>query len=239
MLLDPNGDSAEGGGKPDRARWGVLALLFLSIAVNLLDRQVLSVLAPVIRDELRLSNSEYSYILFSFLLGLTLAQVPAGILIDRKGPRFGIPIIMLWWSAANGLHSLARSVADFCGLRFLLGVGECGNYSAGVKVISNWFPPRERALAGGLFNSGTVIGALAAPWLIVKLSSHFGWRMAFVVPSVLGVLWIVPWLLFFTCQQIGALADSIAEHLSFEFVPPSANKDKEKDDHQDAEDGGK
>ncbi len=207
MLLDQTkGSPGASGGEPDRARWGVLALLFLSIAVNLLDRQVLSVLAPVIRDELRLSNTEYSYILFSFLLGLTLAQVPAGILIDRKGPRFGLPLIMLWWSAANGLHSLARSVQHFCGLRFLLGVGECGNYSAGVKVISSWFPARERALAGGLFNSGTVVGAFAAPWFIVKLSGSFGWRMAFVVPSVLGVLWIVPWLLFYRERNAGAAA---------------------------------
>ena len=201
MLLE-----AGKGVEPDRARWGVLALLFLSIAVNLLDRQVLSVLAPVIRDELRLSNSEYSYILFSFLLGLTLAQVPAGILLDRKGPRLGLPLIMLWWSAANGLHALARTVGHFCGLRFLLGAGECGNYSAGVKVISNRFPARERALAGGLFNSGTVIGAFAAPWFIVKLSGHFGWRMAFVVPSVLGALWIVPWLLFFRDRGTGEAA---------------------------------
>jgi ACS family hexuronate transporter-like MFS transporter len=180
-----------------RARWGVLALLFLSIAVNLFDRQTLSVLAPLLREELNLSNTEYSYILFSFLLGLTVAQVPAGMWLDRKGPRFGLPILMLWWSTANGLHALARNVTHFCGLRFLLGAGESGNYSAGVKVISAWFPARERALAGGLFNSGTVIGAFAAPWCIVKLSSAFGWRMAFVVPSVLGALWIVPWLLFF------------------------------------------
>ncbi|MSV36406.1 MAG: MFS transporter, partial [Bryobacterales bacterium] len=83
------------------------------------------------------------------------------------------------------------------------GAGECGNYSAGVKVISNRFPARERALAGGLFNSGTVIGAFAAPWFIVKLSGYFGWRMAFVVPSVLGALWIVPWLLFFRDRGAG------------------------------------
>ncbi|MEX2262126.1 MAG: MFS transporter [Bryobacteraceae bacterium] len=184
-------------GASDPKRWGILTLLFLSIAVNLLDRQVLSVLAPIIRDELQLSNTEYSYILFSFLLGLTLAQVPAGMLIDRRGPRFGLPLIMLWWSAANALHAGARGVAHFCGLRFLLGVGECGNYSAGVKVISQWFPARERALAGGIFNSGTVIGSFLAPPLIVAIAMRYGWRMAFILPSVLGLLWIVPWLLFY------------------------------------------
>ncbi len=176
------------------ARWGVLALLFFSLAVNLLDRQVLSVLAPVIRDELKLSNTQYSYILFSLLLGMTLFQVPAGILLDRRGPRWGLPLLMLWWSAANGLHALARTVGHFCALRFLLGAGECGTYSGGIKVISQWFPPRERALAGGVFNSGTVIGSFAAPALIVALANRFGWRMAFVLPSALGLLWIAPWL---------------------------------------------
>ena len=130
----------------DRRRWGILALLFFSIAINLLDRQVLSLVAPILRDEFHLSATQYSYIVFSFLLGLALAQVPAGTLLDRRGVRFGLPFILLWWSAANALHATARSVASFCAFRFLLGVGECGNYSGGVKVIGEWFPARERAL---------------------------------------------------------------------------------------------
>jgi ACS family hexuronate transporter-like MFS transporter len=189
-----------------RARWGILILLFLSIAVNLLDRQVLSVMAPLIRDELHLSNTQYSYILFFFLLGLTLAQVPAGILLDRRGPRFGLPLIMLVWSAANGLHSIARNVAQFCSLRFFLGMGESGNYSAGVKVISQRFPPHERALAGGIFNSGTVIGAFLAPPIIVAIAQRFGWRMSFVLPSVLGLLWIIPWLMFYRDRHAGPVS---------------------------------
>jgi ACS family hexuronate transporter-like MFS transporter len=184
-----------------RQRWVVLFLLFLSIAVNLLDRQVLSVLAPTIRQELGLSNTEYSYILFFFLLGMTLFQLPAGALIDRKGARFGLPFIMAIWSVANGLHAVARNVVHFCVFRFLLGAGECGNYSGGIKVISQWFPPRERALAGGIFNSGTVIGAFIAPPLIVAISAAFGWRMTFVLPSALGLLWIAPWILFYRPRE--------------------------------------
>jgi ACS family hexuronate transporter-like MFS transporter len=179
------------------ARWGVLALLFCSIAVNLLDRQVLSVLAPVIRDELRLSNREYSYIVVSFLAGMTLFQVPAGMLLDRIGARRGLPLLMLWWSAANALHAAARGVWQYCFFRFLLGAGECGNYSGGIKAIAQWFPPRERALAGGIFNSGTVIGAFVAPPLIVAIAARFGWRWAFVLPSALGLLWMIPWLLVY------------------------------------------
>jgi ACS family hexuronate transporter-like MFS transporter len=190
----------------DPARWGVLGLLFASITINLLDRQVLSVMAPLIRDDLKLSNTEYSYIVFAFTMGLMLAQAPAGVWLDRRGPRVGLPVIMLIWSAANALHALARNVAQFCTFRFLLGVGECGNYSAGVKVISQRFPAHERALAGGLFNSGTVIGAFVAPPLLVAVAKHFGWRMSFVLPSVLGLLWIVPWLLFFREDKLALSA---------------------------------
>ncbi len=179
------------------ARWGILALLFVSIAINLLDRQVLAVMAPLITDELRLTNTQFSYIVFSFMLGLTLAQVPAGMWIDRHGPRRGLPAIMILWSAANAMHAAARSVGQFCAFRFVLGVGECGNYSAGVKVISQRFPAEERALAGGLFNSGTVIGAFVAPPLLVWIAAQLGWRTAFLLPSLLGLLWIPAWLAWF------------------------------------------
>lgn len=195
---------------PENKRWGILALLFLSIAINLLDRQVLAVLAPTIRDELHLSNTQYSYIVTCFLLGLTLAQIPSGMLIDRAGPRLGLPLLMTIWSIANGLHAVARSVAQLSIFRFLLGVGECGNYSAGVKVISQWFPIHERALAGGIFNSGSVIGAFIAPFFIVQLAATFGWRLTFVVPSLLGLLWIVPWLIWYRDRDTGPSATSQA-----------------------------
>ena len=184
----------------DRSRWVILSLLFGSITINLLDRQVLSVMAPLIRDELSLSSIEYSYVVFAFTLGLTVFQVPAGLLLDRKGARVGLPLVMLVWSMANALHATARGVWQLCAFRFLLGAGECGNYSAGVKVISQRFPAQERALAGGLFNSGTVIGAALAPGVLVTLAALYGWRMTFVIPSILGLAWIVPWMMFYRDQ---------------------------------------
>src|SRR5713226_2960842 len=126
-----------------KRRWVILALLFFSITINLLDRQVLSLVAPILRDQFHLSNTQYSYILFSFLLGLTISQIPAGALMDRRGARFGMAFITLWWSAASALHALARSVAAFIFFRFLLGAVESGNYSAGVKVIVDGFSPSE------------------------------------------------------------------------------------------------
>ncbi len=190
------------------ARWWVLVLLLLSLAVNLIDRQVLSVLAPVIRDQMRLSSTQYSYIVFSFLLGMTLFQVPAGILLDRRGVRLGLPLLMLFWSVANALHASARSVPQFCTFRFLLGAGECGNYSAGIKVISRLFPPSQRALAGGIFNSGTLLGSFLAPPLVVSVSLHFSWHAGFLLPSLLGLFWIVPWLIFYRPAEEVSSRDS-------------------------------
>jgi MFS transporter, ACS family, hexuronate transporter len=180
-----------------RIRWWILLLLFFAMEINILDRQVLSLVAPVLRDEFHLSNTDYGRILFCFLLGMTLGQIPVGMMMDRLGPRAGFCVIFTGWSLASFLHGLAGTVVQFALLRFLLGLNECGAYSGGVKVIGQWFRPSERAFAGGLFNSGSVIGAVLAPPLIVYLMGAFGWRAAFFVPSVVGLLWLIPWLLLY------------------------------------------
>jgi ACS family hexuronate transporter-like MFS transporter len=196
--LTPSPDSqvtqTQGAVPLSKLRWGILLLLVAAITINILDRQVLSLVAPVIRDEFGFSNTQYGVIVFCFLLGMMLGQVPAGTLMDRKGARLGFAVIVCWWSAANILHAFARSIFHFGFFRFLLGIGECGNYSGGIKVISQWFPPRERALAGGIFNSGTLLGAMIAPPVIVFLTLRFGWPNAFILPSLLGFLWLVAWL---------------------------------------------
>ena len=197
------------------SRWTILALLFGSITINLLDRQVLSVMAPLIRDEMKLSATQYSYIVFYFTLGLALAQVPAGMWLDRRGVRAGLPVLMAVWSVANALHATARGVWQFCACRFMLGAGECGNYSAGVKVIAQRFPPEERALAGGLFNSGSVVGAVMAPPLLVWIANSYGWRMAFVLPSALGLLWIIPWLAVYRETATGTGTSILGQSAGF------------------------
>ena len=177
-----------------RVRWWILLLLFFAMETNILDRQVLSLVAPVLRDEFQLSNTDYGRIVFCFLLGMTLGQIPVGMMMDRLGPRAGFCVIFVGWSLANLLHGLAGTLLQFCLLRLLLGLNECGAYSGGVKVIGQWFRPAERAFASGLFNSGSVIGAVVAPPLIVFLMERFGWRAAFVIPSVVSLVWLVPWL---------------------------------------------
>jgi len=177
-----------------RLQWGILLLLFFAITINILDRQVLSLVAPVLRDELHLSNTEYGAIVFCFLLGMAVGQLPIGLLLDRIGARRGLAAIVGFWSIANLAHAFMRTVFGFGAMRLLLGVGECGNYSGGVKVIGQWFRPRDRALAAGFFNGGSLAGAIAAPPLITWLMLHHGWRSAFVLPSFAGALWVLPWL---------------------------------------------
>lgn len=175
----------------------MLALLTSSIAINFIDRQTFSVLAPLLRQELGFTNTQYSVMVFSFLLGMAVMQVPMGTLLDRVGPRRTFTGLVVGWSLVNATHALARQVWSFSALLFLLGNFECGNYSGGMKVISQWFPTRERALAGGIFNSGTLVGPILAPPLIVWLTRQYSWQFAFLATSTLGLIWLFFWLRFF------------------------------------------
>lgn len=175
-------------------RGKIVFLLFLLIAICILDRQILSVLAPVLTISLHLSNTEYGGILFCFLAGMTIGQIPVGMMIDRIGARKGFVIIFCVWSLASVGHAFMRTAPQFGALRFLLGLAECGAYSGGTKVIAQWFPPEDRAFAAGIFNSGSLAGSIVAPPLIVFLTMRFGWRSGFILPSLAGLLWIIPWL---------------------------------------------
>ena len=176
-----------------QVRWWVLSLLFFATVINFIDRQSLSVVAPLLRESLHLTNTDYGTIVAFFQFGMMAGEFPMGWLMDRRGVRFGLSFAVAWWSLANGLHTLARTMAGFCGLRFCLGTGECGNFSGGLKVVSQWFPVRERALAVGIFNGGSMIGSILAPPLLVLVTLRLGWHAAFLVPAVLGLLWVFAW----------------------------------------------
>jgi ACS family hexuronate transporter-like MFS transporter len=180
-----------------QVRWHVLILLFLVTVVNFVDRQTLSVVAPVIRENFHLSNTEYGRIVSAFMLGMMVGEFPMGWLMDRIGVRGGFSFSVTWWSLAAGLHAVARSALQFSIFRFWMGTGECGNFSGGMNVVSEWFPERERAFAVGVFNAGSMIGSLIAPPLIVFLMLEYGWRTAFVAPSLVGFLWVVLWRLVY------------------------------------------
>jgi ACS family hexuronate transporter-like MFS transporter len=176
-----------------QVRWYVLALLFLVTVINFIHRLTLSVVAPVIRTEFHLSNTDYGAIVSAFMFGMMVGEFPVGWLMDRIGVRGGFSFSVVWWSLAAGLHAIARTAMQFSIFRFWMGTGECGNFSGGMKVVAEWFPARERAFAVGVFNAGSMIGSLVTPPLIVWIMLHFGWRMAFVGPSLLGFVWVLVW----------------------------------------------
>ncbi len=205
-------------------RGKIVFLLFLLIAICILDRQILSVVAPVLTTSLHLTNTEYGVILFCFLAGMTIGQIPVGMMIDRIGARMGFVIIFCVWSLASMGHAFMRSAVQFGALRFLLGLAECGAYSGGTKVIAQWFPPEDRAFAAGIFNSGSLAGAIVAPPLIVFLTLRFGWRVGFFVPSLAGLLWILPWLRTYwePSRHPKLLAETVMEQPT---APPAAHKE--------------
>jgi len=174
-------------------RWLMIALAFAATAINYLDRQTLSVAAPVLREQFHMSNVAYSRVLFAFMLAYTVMNGISGPLIDRLGTRLGYALCMAWWSAAALLHAFARGAASLGVFRLLLGAGEAGNWPGGVKVVAEWFPERERALACGVFNSGSSVGAILAPPIVAFILLTFGWPAAFALVGCLGFVWLAFW----------------------------------------------
>ena len=163
------------------------------MTVNFMDRLVLGAVAPTLQSTLHFSSTQYSYMVFAFTLGMTLGQIPAGALIDRIGFRAALPSLFTGWSLVNALQALARSVSAFSGLRFVMGIFECGNYPAGVKAVGELFPADQSAFALGIFNSGSILGSVIAPPVVVFITVRWGWRAAFFLPSLIGLLWLAPW----------------------------------------------
>jgi ACS family hexuronate transporter-like MFS transporter len=172
----------------------MISFAFWATVINYLDRQTLSVAAPVLREQFHMSNVGYSRVLFAFLLAYTLSNGISGPLIDRLGTKLGYALCMLWWSLAALLQGFAKGELSLGIFRFLLGIGEAGNWPAGAKVATEWFPERERAMASGIFNSGSAVGAILAPPIVVWILLRYGWRMAFVAVGAVGLIWLVLWL---------------------------------------------
>ncbi len=179
-----------------RRRWTVLAFLVSITVINFIDRQTLSVLAPKIREVLHLSHEAYGRIVAAFQFGMMSGEFPMGWVMDRWGVRLGLGLAVLWWSIATGLHGFTRSGLNLGFLRFWMGTGECANFSGGVKTVNEWFPRTERAFAIGIFNSGTMIGSIIAPPLVVFLAHRYGYQYAFLLPAVLGICWVPLWWRF-------------------------------------------
>jgi ACS family hexuronate transporter-like MFS transporter len=176
-------------------RWGIAGMLFLAAMLNYLDRQVLSLLALTIQKDLSLSEIDYGHITSGFLIAYTVSLLIAGRLVDRIGVRLGLAIFVTWWSLANMAHAFARSFTSLAACQVLLGLGEAGNWPSSTKVVSEWFPAKERAFAIGLYTMGATLGATIAPILILSLASGgSNWGNAFLVTGVAGLCWVLPWL---------------------------------------------
>ena len=178
-------------------RWLILALIFTITVINFIDRQTLSVLAPELMKVLHLTNEQYGRIVSALQFGMMSGEFPMGALMDRWGARIGMSLAVGWWSAATGAQILARTGTQFGLTRFWMGTGECGNYSGGMKTVTRLFRKRERTLAIGIFNSGSMIGSTIALPLIVFLMQHYGFRTEFLVPALAGFLWVPLWWYFY------------------------------------------
>lgn len=178
-------------------RWGICALLFFATTINYIDRQVIGLLKPVLEKDLGWQESDYGWVVFAFQTAYAAMMPFAGRLIDRLGTRLGYVLAVGVWSAAAMCHSLAANAMQFAMARFALGIGESANFPAALKTVANWFPVRERALATGIFNSGSNIGATVAPLAVPWLAVHYGWRSAFLITAASGFLWMALWWIFY------------------------------------------
>jgi ACS family hexuronate transporter-like MFS transporter len=177
-----------------RHRWTVCALLFFATTINYMDRQVLGLLAPELEKQLGWSEQQYGNITAAFQGAYALGLLTVGRVLDRIGTRRGFTYAISAWSVAAMAHALAGSAFGFSIARFALGLGEAGNFPAAIKTVSEWFPKKERALATGIFNSGSNVGAIFAPLMVPYIAMHFGWRWAFIIVGGLGFIWLAFWL---------------------------------------------
>ena len=180
--------------KPTMIRWWICALLFFATTINYIDRQVFAILAPQLQTEIGWSEIEYGYIVTAFQLSYAIGLLLVGKLIDFLGTKKGFILSIIVWSLAAMSHALARTPIGFGMARLALGIGESGNFPAAIKTISEWFPRKERALATGIFNSGSNIGAIVAPLLVPIIALNFGWQAAFIITGLLGFIWLFFWL---------------------------------------------
>jgi len=174
-------------------RWIICALLFFATTVNYIDRSVFGVLEPVLNEKIGWSATQFGVVNASFNLAYAIGFLFAGWMMDRLGTRLGYTISLVIWSLAAAGHAFAGSVGGFMAARFALGLGESGNFPAAIKTVAEWFPKKERALATGIFNAGSNVGAILAPATVPFLYQNYGWQSAFILTGLIGMVWVFFW----------------------------------------------
>jgi ACS family hexuronate transporter-like MFS transporter len=197
-------------------RWRICAFLFFATTINYVDRQVIGILKPVLSSGLGWNEIDYSNVVFAFQVAYAIGYVGAGWFVDRVGVKLGYSLAVLLWSIAEMAHALnwyvpvsakilslamPGTVLGFCAARFALGIAEGGNFPAAIKTISEWFPKKERALATGIFNSGSNVGAIAAPLIVPVVTAAWGWPAAFWITGALGLIWLIFWYPAYSSPQ--------------------------------------
>ena len=178
-------------------RWTVCALLFFATTINYIDRQILSLLKPILDEQLHWTSTQFGAINSAFQAAYGVSLLFFGWFIDRYGTKIGYAVSIFAWSLAAAGHAFVFSIGGFFAARIALGLGEGGNFPAAIKATAEWFPRRERALATSLFNSGANVGAIIAPAVVPWIALTWGWHWAFVLAGVAGMLWLAAWLPLF------------------------------------------
>ena len=176
-------------------RWWIIMLIFIATVINYIDRTAFALLWPEMGKDLGMDNSDYALMLNVFMFTYAASKFISGRLYDQIGTRIGFVVSIVVWSAAAAFHALARGIVSLSLVRGLLGLGEAGLWPGAVKSNGEWFPVKQRALAQGIFNAGASIGNVVAPVIIVYLYAQFGWKSTYVILGVLGLLWVIPWLI--------------------------------------------
>ena len=186
-------------GRIGRYRWVICALLFFATTINYIDRQVLGILATdqTFKTAIGWNEAEYGYVNTAFQAAYAIGLLVVGGLMDRFGTRKGFSFAITFWSVAAMCHAMARSAFGFGVARFALGLGEAGNFPASIKTVAEWFPKKERALATGIFNSGSNVGAIVAPLVVPFIAINYGWQWAFIITGTLGFFWLIVWLMVY------------------------------------------
>src|ERR1700678_783678 len=174
-------------------RWWILGLLFLATLINYMDRTIFAVLVPVMRGDLHIDSQIYGYLTGAFLGAYTIGYLVMGRVVDRPGTKAGSGVAAGAWPIAAGLHATANSALQLGGFRGMLGFAEAGNFPAAIKDVAEWFPAEQRALATGIFNSGSNLAQVVGPPVFVALEHAFGWRTCFLLTASLGGLWLLLW----------------------------------------------
>jgi ACS family hexuronate transporter-like MFS transporter len=179
--------------KTKNYRWAVVVLLFFATTINYLDRQVIGLLKPTLEVQFNWTETDYSHIVMAFSTAYAVGLLAFGGFIDRIGTKLGYTLSLIVWSVAAMLHAIVKTTFGFGVVRAALGLGESGNFPAAIKVVAEWFPKRERALATGIFNSGANIGAVVAPVMVPWILGIYGWQMAFIITGAIGFIWLIFW----------------------------------------------